>query len=290
VIVNANNRTPWHPVGNHFSAARAARIGELIAGRPHWTETELLAVQADVRAEFYEFYRCLALTVLDGPTLACRPDFVSLSTGIQRWDGTAAPHAVGLVALVLFRELAREAWFSCLLADCLAADETFTYRWHNHEAPLRALLTDHTLAPAPYRDRRTFLVAQLDLTVRILERVAPGVAPSDVTWAKVNRAGIRHPLSASFPDLGATLDISDQPLPGCPETVNVSRPGFGAAFRLVASPSHPADALTNLPGGQSGDPFEPCYRDQFAAWLTAAPTSLRAEPLPGTEVSWLRSV
>jgi penicillin amidase len=290
VIVNANNRTPGHPEGNHFSAARAARIGDLIAGQPHWTERELLAVQADVRAEFYEFYRCLALTVLDGPALANRPDLVSLSTGLHGWDGTAAPDAVGLAALVLFRELAREAWFSCLLAGCVAADQTFAYRWHNHEAPLRALLADHTLAPAPYRDRASFLVAQLDLTVLMLERMAPGVAPGDVTWATINRAGIRHPLSAPFPDLGPTLDISDQPLPGCPETVNASRPGFGAAFRLVASPSHPADALTNLPGGQSGDPFNPGYRDQFAAWLAAVPTPLRAEPLPGAEASWLRGV
>ena len=290
VIVNANNRTPSHPEGNHFSAVRAARIGELIAGRPHWTEMELLAVQADVRADFYEFYRRLALTVLDGPTLARRPDLVSLSAGLQGWDGTAAPHAVGLAALVLFRELAREAWLSCLLAGCLAADRTFAYRWHNHEAPLRALLDDDTLAPAPYRDRTSFLVAQLDLTVHILERVAPGIAPGDVTWATVNRASIRHPLSTSFPDLAATLDISDQPVPGCPETVNASRPGFGAAFRMVASPSHPDEALTNLPGGQSGDPFEPCYRDQFAAWLTAAAAPLWAQPLPGTEVSWLRGV
>lgn len=290
VIVNANNRTPSHPEGNHFSAVRAARIGELIAGRPHWTETELLAVQADVRADFYEFYRRLALTVLDNPTLARRPDLVSLSTGLQGWNGTAAPHAVGLAALVLFRESAREAWLSCLLAGCLAVDRTFAYRWHNHEAPLRALLDDDTLAPAPYRDRTSFLVAQLDLTVRILERVAPGIAPGDVTWATVNRAGIRHPLSTSFPDLAATLDISDQPVGGCAETVNASRPGFGAAFRMVASPSHPDEALTNLPGGQSGDPFGPCYRDQFAAWLTAVATPLRAESLPGAEVSWLRGV
>jgi penicillin amidase len=290
VIVSANNRTPLHPAGNHFCAARAARIGELIADRPHWTEAELLAVQADVRAEFYEFYRRLALTVLDDPALASRADLVSLGTGLARWDGTATPHAVGLAALVLFRELAREAWFSCLLAGCVAADKTFVYRWHNHEAPLRDLLSDDSLAPAPYRDRSAFLVAQLDLTVRILARIAPGVSPGDVTWATVNNAGIRHPLSASFPDLAATLDISDQPLPGCAETVNVSRPGFGVAFRLVASPSHPADALANLPGGQSGDPFDPGYRDQFAAWLTAAPTPLRAEPLAAADESWLRDV
>jgi penicillin amidase len=290
VIINANNRTPSHPEGNHFSAARAARISELIAGQPHWTETELLTVQADVRADFYEFYRRLSLAALDALAVAGRPDLVSLSTGLQRWDGTAAPDSVGLAALVLFRELAREAWFSCLLASCVVADQTFAYRWHNHEAPLRALLTDQTLAPAPYRDHTSFLVAQLDLTVRILGRLAPGVAPSDVTWATVNRAGIRHPLSTSFPDVAAALDISDQALPGCPETVNVSRPGFGAAFRLVASPSHSADALANLPGGQSGDPYDAGYRDQFDAWLTAAPTPLRAEPLPEAEVSWLYGV
>jgi penicillin G amidase len=285
VIVTANNRPPGI-TGNHFGARRAARIGQLLHAAGQVTEADLLAVQADVDASFYEFYRGLALAVLDPAATADRPVRQSLRAGLAGWDGTARPAAVGLAALVLFRELVRETWFSCLLGRCLRADPDFRYRWHNHEAPLRALLAA-PLAPPPYRGRTAFLLGELDLTARILDRISPGTEPGRIRWGELNRSRIHHPLAGTAPHLADRLNLAEHALPGCAETVNANRPGFGPAFRMVAAPGHLDDALANLPGGQSGDPTDPAYRDQYPAWLAARPTPLAATPGPRPEVTRL---
>jgi penicillin amidase len=40
----------------------------------------------------------------------------------------------------------------------------------------------------------------------------------------------------------------------------------GASERLVLSPNHPEAASLQMPGGQSGHPLSPHYRDQQADW------------------------
>jgi penicillin amidase len=266
VFISANNRVPEHgPLApNQFSACRAARLGELL-DRTGLREADLLAAQADQDAGFYGFYRDLALEVLT-PGDELRDD-------IEAWDGTAHPDAVGLAALVLFRELLRNAWLSALLAGCVQADPEFRYYWHSHEAQLRAQLSA-PLAPPPYPDRAAFLRTELGVCAAILAKRAPGRDPGKVRWGELNPAGARHPLSALRPD----LDLPGDPPGGCMESVCATSPGFGPAMRFVTAPGRLADALVNLPGGQSGDPDDPAYRDQFAAWLTAQQRPLLDTP------------
>ena len=287
LLVNANNGSPEHDAGprfavNYSNGVRAARLGKLLGRGDSWTEPKLLGVQSDTRAEFYDFYRDIALRALDEAAVAGSATRRSLRRGIDRWDGTARPESVGLAALVAFRELARESWFSCLLAECAEADRQFRYWWHNHEAPLRALLGHPDLAPAPYPDRSAFVLGELDLAATVLARMVPGVAPGEVRWGAVNPSGIRHPFSDGM----AGLDMDQAPIPGCAEAVCATRPGFGPAFRLVVSPARLDAGLANLPGGQSGNPADATYRDQYPDWL-----AVRAAPLVATGVrstTWLR--
>lgn len=268
-FVSGDNRLPGHRTlgGNHFGARRAARLGELL-DRRGLRERDLLSAQGDQDAGFYDFYRDLALGVL--------PAGSGLRAGILAWDGTARPDAVGLAPLVLFRELLCEAWLSCLMAECVRADPEFVYCWHAHEAPLRALLTS-PLAPPPYAGREAFLRSQLDVCAAVLAELVPGAAPGEVRWSQVSRCGARHPLSAVLPELADVLDLPADPPGGCAESVCATGPGFGPVMRLVASPGRLGDALVNLPGGQSGNPADPAYRDHHDAWRTVRPLPLLDE-------------
>ncbi|BBB01986.1 putative amidase [Actinacidiphila reveromycinica] len=266
---------------NHFSARRAARIGELLDAGGTWDEHRLLALQADTDAEFYAFYRDLALGVLTDPVTRADEQRGRLREAVRAWDGTARTDAIGLAVLVAWRELLRESLFAALLSRCTARDEGFVYCWHSHEAPLRAMLGDASLFPPPHRDQRSFLLFELDVCGGLLRHLAPGTGPEALRWGALNPTGIRHPMSRLAPELAALLDPPQEEMPGCPESVCAARPGFGPAVRLAASPGRPAQALLNLPGGQSGDPRSPFYSDQLTAWLTAAPRPLDPPPTGG---------
>lgn len=261
IVVVANNVTVRHRdlADNGFSARRARRASELLAKATRHTEADLLVLQHDVDATFFVPYRDLAREVATGDVLAV----------VDRWDGTAAPGAIGLGLLMLFRENLRETLFAAVLAPCRERDPAFRYAWHDHEAPLRALLgaLADDAVPAPYRSRHEFLRVHLSLAaVMHQQAVGPLAAP----WGELNRSAIRHPLSALSPDLAALFDLPDVALPGCAESVNAAHPGFGPAMRLVASPTRPEAAVLQLPGGQSGDPRQARYRNQFSTWLRPA--------------------
>ncbi|WP_168220696.1 penicillin acylase family protein [Streptomyces sp. RFCAC02] len=285
-LVSANNGVREHGTvpglaANHFSSRRAARIGELLDAGGPWDEHRLLALQGDTDAGFYAFYRDLALTVLTDPVTEADERRARLREAVRAWDGTARTDAVGLAVLVAWRELLRESLFAALLHRCAAEDGTFVYCWHSHEAPLRAMLGDASLFPPPHRDQHGFLLFELDVCGALLRHLAPGTGPEKLRWGTLNPTGIRHPMSHLAPELAALLDAPQDEMPGCPESVRAARPGFGPAVRLAASPGRPAQALVNLPGGQSGDPRSPFYRDQFAAWLAAAPQPLDPPPAGG---------
>ncbi|WP_327173964.1 penicillin acylase family protein [Streptomyces sp. NBC_01335] len=285
-LVSANNGVREHRevrglAANHFSARRAARIGELLDAGGTWDERRLLALQSDTDAEFYAFYRDLALTVLTDPVTRADEQRGRLREAVRAWDGTARTDAIGLAVLVAWRELLRESLFAALLSRCAARNEDFVYCWHSHESPLRAMLDDASLFPPPHRDQRSFLLFELDVCGGLLRHLAPETGPEALRWGALNPTGIRHPMSRLAPELAPLLDLPQDEMPGCPESVCAARPGFGPAVRLAASPGRPAQALLNLPGGQSGDPRSPFYSDQFAAWLTAAPRPLDPPPAGG---------
>ncbi|HEX7199515.1 MAG TPA: penicillin acylase family protein, partial [Dongiaceae bacterium] len=63
-------------------------------------------------------------------------------------------------------------------------------------------------------------------------------------------------------------------------------PHYGASERLAVSPGHEESGYFEMPGGESGHPLSPHYRDQLAAWEQGRPTPF----LPGPAVHTLRLV
>ncbi len=63
----------------------------------------------------------------------------------------------------------------------------------------------------------------------------------------------------------------------------VQGPTFGASERLAVSPGHENEGYFHMPGGQSGHPLSPHYRDGHEAWVRGEPTPF----LPGPTTSRL---
>jgi penicillin amidase len=55
---------------------------------------------------------------------------------------------------------------------------------------------------------------------------------------------------------------------------------FGASERMVISPGHEAEAIFEMPGGQSGNPASPYFLAGHESWVTGAESPL----LPGPAV------
>ncbi|MEU2608418.1 penicillin acylase family protein [Streptomyces albus] len=283
-LVSANQLTDRHGgqgrlAGNGFGARRARHAADVLAQRHGITERDLLELQLDTDAAFFHFYRDLvheAVPVADRTS----PALAEARQAVDAWDGTSGETARGLGLLILFRENLRETLFAAALRPCREVDPGFRYVWHDHELPLRSLLStrDDRCVPVPYTSRTAFLRAHLALAVTLLRHVSKGQPATDIAWGDLNRSAIRHPLSAAMPEAAALFDLPDVPLPGCAESLNATHPGFGPAVRLVASPCRLEDAVLQLPGGQSGDPRSVHYRDQFEPWLSGTPVPLMPAP------------
>ena len=106
-------------------------------------------------------------------------------------------------------------------------------------------------------------------TVGLLTRLYGAGSPEEWRWGKIHVVEAKHVLG----DRLGWLNLGPAPAPGGPYTVNVApmlRPGepvtVGPSTRLVTSLASQGGIIV-LPGGESGAPLSPLYRDQFTDWL-----------------------
>lgn len=285
ILVSANDRRlgkkyPYvigHQFGNGY---RAYRITEQLTQMAKIGEWAMFDLQLDTESEFYAFYQQLALNSLGSEALAAQPDLAEARDYLLAWNGRADVGSLGFGLLVEFRKQLIESVFTPFLAASRQADKNFSYAWTYIDTPLQALLNEKPPQALPdaahYRNWDDFILGQLKRSIQQLQGRQPGVALMALDWGKLNKVRQAHPFSKALPILGDFLDMPDEALPGCAFCVRAAGPGFGASERLVVSPGHFDDALLHMPGGQSGQPLSPYYRDQQDYWLKGLPMALTA--------------
>ena len=292
-VATANNRTlgknyPYTIGHNYASSYRAYRIAERLNGMERVTEQDMFQLQLDIRCDFYGFYHRLALSVLNDSVVANEPRLSEARKHIAAWDGTAGVDSVAFGLLVRFRRILAEDVFEPFLALCHEADGNFRYTWHTMDVPLQQLLTEknpETLPdPAHYRDWDEFILSKLEESVEQLCREYKCKSLDRVTWGRIHRPRISHPLGF-IPVLGRFLNMPQYSLPGSDSCVRSPR----ASVRMVVSPGRHADGILHIPCGQSGHPLSKNYKDQHDYWargeslpfLSGRPThTLRLTPNP----------
>jgi penicillin amidase len=267
--------------GGYDLGARAGQIKGALLAIDRATEQDMLKVQLDDRALFLTRWRDLLLGVLNPSAVGGDARRAEARRLVEAWGGRAAVESAGYRIVRSFRLEVASQVLGALTAVCKKADDRFDWGdQHQWEAPLWTLVTGrppHLLNPA-YASWDAQLLKALDETVTRLTK--EGGALADHTWGERNTAAFRHPLSLAAPALGRFLDLPRDRLPGDSNMPRFQSPGAGASERMVVSPGREALGLFHMPGGQSGHPLSPHYRDGHAAWAKGSPTPF----LPGPAV------
>lgn len=265
-VVNANHRMPGPRFGHDFANGyRAYRITERLRATPTVTEADLFRLQLDTRSEPFESYRAIALDALDEAAIADHPERAAARRALVAWDGHADRDSIGLALLARFRRTLIDLLFAAWLHPCRAADPAFAFTLADADTPVLRVVRERppALVPPSATSWDDVVLAALD---RALAELG---SPADrVVWGAVNRVEIAHPLRA--PELG----MLDEPLAGCGFCVRLAAHTLGASERLVVAPGREREGILHMPGGQSGDPRSPHYRDQQRAWVEGSPLPL----------------
>ena len=264
--------------GGYALGARAQQIRNGLATLQSIKEKDLLALQLDDRAVFYQRWRKLLLSVLDTQALAAKPHLRSLRQVVEDWSGRAAIDAIGYRMIREFRATVAQRIaepLNRLLQD--HDPQANLYRLKQGEGPLWRLLLErpeHLLNPRFSHWNELLLDAADSVFKRF---TADGKALVDHPWGERNTLRMQHPFSRSMPFLSRWLDMSATPLPGGVHMPRVQGPSNGASQRMVIAPGHEQQAIFHMPGGQSGHPLSPYYRNSHMAWAQGEPSSF----LPG---------
>ncbi len=100
-----------------------------------------------------------------------------------------------------------------------------------------------------------------------------GELMGDWQWGQLHQLTLEHPMGKPKP-LDVIFNIGPLPFGGSPNTVNkgeynLAKPyaiNSGASMRMIVDLANPEVSLSVIPGGQSGQPFSPHYKDQVALW------------------------
>ena len=293
-IVSANHRmlaaTSPYVVGHSFANGyRAFRISERLEEMKNIREGDLFELQLDSTTQLYEFYRRLALESLTDKAIQGKASLVNARHALEEWNGKADAASRGFALAIRFRQVLSRSVFTPFLFFCQERDARFSYDG-DLDTPLRRLLTVQIpeLNPDPehFPTWAAFLLNVVEQSVRELETEYGAVSLAELTWGQLNRVRMEHPLSGVLPGLGYILNMPDEPASGCGQCIRVMQDGLGASQRLVVSPGHHDEGIHHMPGGQSGHPFSPHYRDQHSYWSHGMPLPF----LTGTPVHTLTLV
>lgn len=263
--------------GGFQLGARASQIRDALAARPIFNENEMLAIQLDDRALFFERWQELLVSVLTPGAIREDPTRQSLLDVALQWDGRAAVDSAAFRVVRAFRLFLAEQIFGYLLKDVAREDARFDYQAHAQwEGPLWQLVSSrpvHLLNPM-FADWNAQLLAAADAVVE--QATKQGLTLAQFTWGERNKLRMQHPFSQVVPFARRWLDMAAQPLPGDQHMPRVQAPSFGSSQRLVVAPGHEANAILHMPGGQSGHAMSTHYRDSLQSWMHGEPSPLLA--------------
>jgi penicillin amidase len=234
------------------------------------TEEDMLQLQLDTTSHFYDFYQQLALSVLTNEAIVNEPELKAVRRNIEAWSGKAEVDSVSFGVLVHFHQRLATDVFTPFLTRCKGVDENFVYTWRTIEPPLRMMLTEQVPALIPdtsYPNWDVWIRGKLEEVLNQLYSEYDINSLDELTWGRINTADISHPLGRRIPVVGKFLNMPRDLLPGGTFCVRVSKPDFGASERLVVSPGRHEDGILHMPGGQSGHPLSPNYKDGHKHWV-----------------------
>jgi penicillin G amidase len=274
-VVDANG---LNFIGNagYALGQRSARIKEKLFARNQFSEADFLAIQLDEEAPLLErWWQRMSQTLAREPKLADRE---IINTILSDWNRRASPESRSyrLVRNTRLRilEIVTRGLAAPMRAKNPAFELSFPAQAEAIVWPLLITQPAHLL-PKPYS---SWAELEQSALLDAFAKLKASGDPLDRNFGEYNTARIQHPLSRSIPGLGWFLDMPADPLPGdTGHVVRAQGPSFGASQRLVVAPSHEAQGLFHMSGGQSGHPLSDYFGAGHSDWVRGSASPL----LPG---------
>ncbi|MBN8249016.1 MAG: penicillin acylase family protein [Verrucomicrobia bacterium] len=284
ILWTANQRVHGGPayrdVGDGFpdTGARAGQIRDDLRALRAASPADMLGIQLDDRALFFDRWQHLLLTTLDRPAGTHGAAFDAIRPFVRDWGGRASPESVGFRLVLGFRSRVESRVMEPILQQCRSRCPEVFIPGSQFEQPLWTLLQER---PAHFLNRRypswEALLESAAAEIAGAAIQSPG-GPAAFTWGRRQPFQMRHPISQAVPALGRWLDLPVEELPGAPFGMpRIQGRNFGASERFAVSPGREAEGLFHMPGGQSGHVLSPHYAAGHTAWARGEPTPF----LPG---------
>jgi len=256
--------------GGYRLGARARQIRDALFALEAATAEDMVKLQLDVRAPFFERWRELLLRILTPEAMADHPQRAELRRLAENWDGVATADSVGYRLVRGFRSFALRQVFGPLTASLTAENPEFNYQQliDQAEGPLWRLVTEqppHLLDPR-FASWDEQLLAGVDTMLAYYESAGDGVALADRRWGQANPSWHVHVFSGNVPFAALWLDMPHVGQPGDRYMPRTQRFSFGATLRMVVTPGREEEGFAIMACGQSGHPLSPHYRDTYEAW------------------------
>jgi len=275
--------------GGDFDPWRALRINALLRADSAVTVDDMRRFQTDpgsARADFFvPYFLDAALRVARRDTGPNRLVLAEAGRFLNRWDRRYTASNTGAVLFeAALREAAVQTW------DELAS-ENGGRRVTPPSAVFARLMHDSASAwwddrSTPQVEDREAILASALVSAYLATRQRFGTpGDSGWRWSNVHKVSIPHLLR--IPALSAL----DMPIDGGPGTLSPIAMGGsnGPSWRMVVELGPTVHAWTTYPGGQSGNPASPRYRDRIPHWLEGALEAVhvpaRASELPAAQRS-----
>lgn len=266
----------WEP------SSRIERITELLQGNAQADTAFMKRMQLDQLSKHAQYTLPHLLKLMEADTSLAPSDTLLTVTEkqalglLRQWDCVESAESV---AATLYNVWALE-FLQATLKDEMG-DTLFKNYVQWSSLAIRALeyLADHPESPW-FDDRATEAVENgRHLARRALRtslqhlQTKLGELMGDWQWGQLHQLTLEHPFGKQKP-FDKLFNVGPLPLGGSPSTVNkgeynLAEPyavNSGASMRRIVDLAHPEMCLSIIPGGQSGQPFSPHYKDQVALW------------------------
>ncbi|MBA2706241.1 MAG: penicillin acylase family protein [Gemmatimonadaceae bacterium] len=251
-----------------YSPWRALRINTLLRADSSVTPDAMRRYQTDPGSARADAFVPLFLAAAVNETNAGRGDssLERSASLLREWDRTyVRDNRRAVLFEAAMQELSRRTWDELRVEKGTKATQEFTL-----PEPQLLLALSSQPASAWWNDRRTTVIETRDMILAQSLRAAldsvtrrSGDPSGDRwLWSNVRHANIHHLLRIpAFSALGI-------PMQGGPATLNPTGGSGtqGASWRMVVELGPEVKAWSIYPGGQSGAPASPRYRDRLSKW------------------------
>lgn len=265
--------------GGYTLGARAGRIRDRLAELEGAAEHDMLELQLDDGALFFEWWQALLVGALDRESVAADTRRGELLEVVRGWSGKAAIDDPGFRMVRAFRVYVTPLILDPLVEACKAVESPCGWEMlGQREGPVRRLLIErpeHLLHPK-FSSWHDLLLTAADHVIS--DFTGEGSSIKNHPWGERNMVRIKHPISPALPAwVARRLDMDPVALPGDVHMPRVQGISFGASERFVVSPGREEEGVFHMPCGQSGHPLSPYYRTGHRDWVQGRPSPF----LPG---------